>query len=380
MTAPRRATLVALLLLLLAPGTAEAARRHAPYGFFGMSLDTGSPGAPYDGDAQWDLLARTGVESARVVFSWPEAQPSAAQPFDFSRTDVLVAQAARHRISLLPVVFDTPRWARLSPGVRHSPPQDPGDYATYLAALVARYGGRGTFWNEHPELPRRPVRAWQIWNEPHLSFYWNSPQGLESGWPGGYVQLLWASWLAVKSGDPTAKVVLGGLTNDSWNHLERLYGFGVRGYFDAVAVHVYTATVNNVVRAVRMNRHVMRRHHDGAKPLWVTELSWPAARHRESQPGFDGVTTTDRGMARRLSAGYARLIAARRRLGVARVYWYTWASEYRPGQELGVFSYAGLLRATGGALERTPALRAYRRSARRFEGCAKSRAGRCRSR
>jgi hypothetical protein len=372
-----RAPLLAVLLLLVAAPAADA---RAPRGFFGVSLNVGARGSPFEEDQQWGLLARTGVESVRVLFSWPEVQPSATGPFDFSRTDLLVAQAARRRISLLPIVFDAPSWARLSAGARHSPPRDPGDYATYLAALVARYGGRGTFWDAHPELPRRPVREWQIWNEPHLPFYWNAPEGSGGAWPGGYVRLLWASWLAVKSGDPTARVVLSGLTNESWNHLERLYRYGVAQYFDVVAIHVYTAKVRNVLRAVRMGRHVMRRNHDGGKPIWVTELSWPAARGRQSDPGLDGVTTTDLGMARRLSAGYTSLLRARRRLGVGRVYWYTWASDYRPGREGTVFHFSGLLRARGGTFEETPAFRAYRRTARRFEGCAKTRTGRCRPR
>ncbi len=372
----RRALLVALLLPLVIAPAAEA--RRAPRGFFGVTLNVGTRGSPFESDQQWGLLARTGVESLRVLFSWSEAQGSAGASFDFSRTDALVAQAARRRISLLPIVFDSPSWAAASPGARHSAPRDPGDYATYLGALVSRYGGRGSFWDEHPELPRRPVREWQIWNEPHLPFYWGAPEGSEAAWPGGYVRLLWTSWLAVKSGDPAARIVLSGLTNRSWKHLARLYRYGVAQYFDVVAIHVYTSSVRNVLRAVRKNRHVMRRNHDGSKPLWVTELSWPAARGRQSDPGLDSATTTDRGMARRLSAGYARLL--RSKLGVGRVYWYTWASDYRPGRESTVFHYAGLLRAKGGAYEETPAFYAYRRSARRFEGCAKTSTGGCRRR
>ena len=47
---------------------------------------------------------------------------------------------------------------------------------TYLAALVERYGPDGTFWTDHPELPKHPLREWQIWNEPHLPAYWDAPR------------------------------------------------------------------------------------------------------------------------------------------------------------------------------------------------------------
>jgi hypothetical protein len=32
------------------------------------------------------------------------------------------------------------------------------DYTAYLEALVRRYGPRGSFWDERPDVPRRPLR------------------------------------------------------------------------------------------------------------------------------------------------------------------------------------------------------------------------------
>ena len=32
-------------------------------------------------------------------------------------------------------------------------------------ALVGRYGPAGSLWAERPELPRIPIRAWQVFNE-----------------------------------------------------------------------------------------------------------------------------------------------------------------------------------------------------------------------
>ena len=50
------------------------------------------------------------------------------------------------------------------------------------------------------------------------------------------------------------------------------------------------------------------------------------------------------------------------RLGLRRVYWYTWSSGYESGD---LFDYTGLIRYRGGTYESMPALRAYARSARR---------------
>jgi hypothetical protein len=80
-------------------------------------------------------------------------------------------------------------------------------------------------------------------------------------------------------------------------------------------------------------------------------------------------------MAKRLTQAYALLVKDRRSLGLGRVYWYTWASEYRKGD---LFKWAGLLRFNGAIFIKKPALKAYQRSAKRYEGCAKSSSGRCR--
>jgi hypothetical protein len=77
-----------------------------------------------------------------------------------------------------------------------------------------------------------------------------------------------------------------------------------------------------------------------------------------------------------LTQVYRALIKQRRRLGIARAYWYAWATPY---EGTSTFGYAGLLRQRGSSFFRQPALSAYARTARRHEGCRKSSdARRCR--
>jgi hypothetical protein len=69
---------------------------------------------------------------------------------------------------------------------------------------------------------------------------------------------------------------------------------------------------------------------------------------------------------------------ARRRLGIERLVWYTWISREVPVRD-NAFNYAGLRRIRNGAHVSSPALRVFRRWARRLEGCAKTaNAERCR--
>ena len=68
------------------------------------------------------------------------------------------------------------------------------------------------------------------------------------------------------------------------------------------------------------------------------------------------------------------MVKLRKRERIGRVYWYTWATKYT-GNDL--FDYGGLLRWDGTAFKATPALKAYTRSARRYQGCRKTSAGLC---
>ena len=358
--------LALVALLVLAPA-AEA--RKAPPRFMGMNWDGSIAFAPAPvQQAEFPRMASAGVETVRTAFSWAQAQPAEGGPIDLSASDAYVAQAAARRIEVFPHVIIAPEWARLTPAT-FAPPRDPALFQPYVRALIARYGQSGSFWAEHPELPRVPIRYWQFWNEPHLPFQWTLPKDRADEWPQTYASQLAVFYRTVKEADPRAKVVLAGLANMSWEYLRALYRHGARGHFDVAAIHPYTTKPTGVVRLLGRFRAVMRARGDRRKPVWVTELGLPASRGRAHSK--NALQTTARGMARFLTGSYA---AMRKR--APRVYWYTWASEYRGD----IFRYTGLFRYAGGdgPPAAQPAYRAYVGAARRAEGCAKTSAGVCR--
>ncbi|MBD0280992.1 MAG: beta-galactosidase [Thermoleophilaceae bacterium] len=379
---PRHSTAASLalvfLLLVAATPAADAARRLVPHGFYGVMWDGAAARVPEEQQAeQWDLMARSGVESVRTVFSWARAQPADGHVPDFTATDRIVALAAARRIRLLPVVYRTPAWAARDehPG---SPPANVETYTAYLQALVLRYGPRGSFWQEHPALPYRPLREWQIWNEPHLDVFWHVPGDDSTVWAREYVSLLKESRRAITSVDRGAKIVLAALADASWERLTRLYRAGARGSFDAVAINIFTGSPRFVMLASRLVRRVLRREREPRKPIFVTETTFPAGKGRVSRPPLSWQRawyTTDRGMAVRLRRLYRLGVRNRRRLGLARIYWYTWASNYSGQDDL--FDYSGLVRLEDSFIPQ-PALRAYAASARRAQGCRKTAAGICR--
>ncbi len=372
----RRVLLLSVLALAVSAPVADA-RRDVPDGFFGTFWGGLARQADQSKqDAQWALMARSGVESVRTVFSWGAAQPigpSIAEFTDFSETDRIVRRGAQRGIKILPVVLDTPGWARQMP-VDGSPPADVKDYTEYLRQLIDRYGPSGSFWAEHPKLPRRPLREWQIWNEPHLRYFWSA-----DGWPAGYARLLKASYRTIKQADPGARVVMAAVADFAWRHVRKLYAQGVRGRFDVAAINFYTSTPENVARGVRKFRNALNFGGGRHTPIYLTEVTFPASKGRNEgqrraywQKAWE---TTDRGMSRRVRETYGLLADQRKNLRLERAYWYTWSSSYSPGD---FFEYGGLLSFDGSRFRARPALRAYRASARLHQGCAKTSAGVCR--
>jgi hypothetical protein len=356
---------IAVTLLTATAAVADAAPPRVPHGFYGVMWDRAIAEAPdAEQDAQWALMARSGVGSVRTVFLWSQAQPEPGVAPDFSYSDRLVGLAARHNIKLLPIVRGTPVWASLGPYEHGSTPRRISDYTAYLRALVGRYGPSGTFWAEHPELPRRPQREWQIWNEPHLDFYWSTTGRRDTAWAPEYARLLRESYRTIKDLDPRATVVLAGLADFAWSHLDRLNRFDIRGHYDVASLNLFTARPRLIAKGVRVFRRALRRGGAARTPVWLTETTWPAGKDRVPVPQVAWQRawyTTDSGMAKRLGAVYAIAARKRRALRLGRVYWYTWASAYSDGD---LFDYAGLTRYLGGASEPRPALAAYARSAR----------------
>jgi hypothetical protein len=383
---------VCVLLLVCAPGA--LAQRQVPPRFLGVVADgpllddRALAGAHTSLRRELDLMVGAGVESVRLSFYWAEMQPyaswadppaaerdrfedGAGVPTDFEVTDRVVRLAAERGLSLLPVVLWAPGWAALLPGEFASPPSNPAVYAGFVRALAERYGSRGSFWREHRQLRRVPLTDWQVWNEPTYRNFW-----LVQPFAREYVALLRATRASLREADPRGRVVLAGLVYESWDALQQIYRAGGRRFFDAVALHPFTRRPDDVLRIVERNRTVMSRHGDARKPVYLTELSWPSSRRQI--PVRYGYETDERGQAKQLTQAMRLLAKNRRRLGLQRVYWYSWLT--REVSKDYPFDYAGLRRLGTGRVVSKPALRSFRRAALALEGCRAKRrdATRCR--
>jgi hypothetical protein len=362
-------------LMLLAPASGMAAQRRAPQLFFGTQFGESALAeapAPVQ-DQQVALMAASGVQSVRVQVNWALAQPAPGVT-DWSRTDNVVRVAASHGLDVLATVVNAPRWASTRPQrtdyQRWPPTSDPRPYTNFLVALIQRYGRGGSFWTENPAIqPARPIRAWQIWNEPGFRNYFGDPRYRRS-----YPRLLRASYNAIKRTDRTATVVMAGLANSagdlSWEDLDDFYRAGVRRHYDVLALHPYASNVTNLLKILAKNRQVLRRRGEGAKRIWLTEVTWPAAKGKVPRSRALNLDVTRAQQSRNLVRAY-RLLGTHPKYRVRRMYWFSWATTYRPRSVLGSlpsFEYAGLTRATALGFQPLALLSAYARVARQLGG------------
>jgi polysaccharide biosynthesis protein PslG len=271
-----RAALVGLALVLLLGGLAAA---QVPAGVSSIqplpavtdSDDRFGIGNVYP-DPHWLTLAQyAGMRWNRWEFRWSSIEPRAGQ-YDWAGSDRVVEESQAAHLNVQGILISTPRWAeaRTASSAVPSGLYEPWDAPTntwgrFVRAMAERYRGR--------------VQAWEVWNEPDY------PRGSFSFWFGSkadYYQLLKVAYKAIRSVDPSAPVLLGGLMY--WaepSYLEDLLSMARQDpdapannyFFDAVAWHVYSRP-SDVYERVRRSRLLLQTY-VGQKAIWVNEGNLP---------------------------------------------------------------------------------------------------------
>ena len=327
--------------------------------FVGLAGEDVSIGdADYRASALSDQ-ARVGAGVVRLTFDWSRMEPEPGV-YDLSAYDLEVAGAARAGVRLLPVIAIPPVFRQRRPqrrARRGSYPPRPGEMAEFAAMLVRRYGPGGTLFEDRPDLPHRPIRSWQIWNEPNLRVYWQPRPNARA-----YVRLLRTVGDAIEAVDPRAEIVSAGLPQSRQGvpferFVNAMYRAGAKGTFDTLAVHPYARSERGVIGAVRLARRLTRRHRDGRRPIWVTEVGWSTGGPRS--PFRAGM----RGQAKRIRATLRGLARRRKRLRVRGVVYYNWRDyPFEVPRSKDFFGlHTGLLRPNG---RKKPGYFAFARAAR----------------
>lgn len=320
------AALAGILTLGLAAAPAGAEPGRAFYGVAPQRLPTSQ---------EIERMGEGRVGTLRFQLRWSAVDPSPAPgQYDWTEVDPIVAAATRNGIRPLPFLFSTPDWvATLLDGrscagecFAYAPRSRAAleAWGQFVAAAVDRYGPGGAFWAERPELPARPIRDWQVWNEQNSPPFYRPRPSVE-----GYADLLMVAGGVIRVYDPGARVVLGGMyaspnrgrppAFDAFEFLRSLYRIdGVKDSFDVVAAHPYSPKVSGVLAQAREFRRTVRAAGDDTTPLWITEIGWSSAKGDHPYNRGPG------GQANRLRDLLGRLERERRSLRLHRVIWFSW--------------------------------------------------------
>jgi len=217
------------------------------------------------------MMKRGGVGTLRTVFNanieW-SPDPARWAPYD-----TLLADAARARIRVLPVLIGNPggRVGSHRPRTRN----ERMAWARFVSGVAARYGRGGSFWRNNPELQPLPITAYQVWNEPNLPAYWRPHNDA-----AGYLRLVRLTRARLHAVDPKALIVLAGLPDS--RHGTRMLDYvraiyaqsGARTLFDVMALNPYAPDAGGVLEKLDQVRALMDRRGDRRTPIWVTEVGW----------------------------------------------------------------------------------------------------------
>ena len=210
----------------------------------------------------------------RCAFSWDAIEKSPGQ-YDWTFWDMLVKEAQRAGVELIPYVAYTPRWAaKAGDEFWSQPPRDPASYADFMYKIVERYRGR--------------IHSWEIWNEPDNLDYWK-------GSAAGYAELVREAATKMRHADPAVVLVLGGMSHGPGPFFKTLLSdYNIAGYVDVIAMHAYPESWGeDRAESVFLDEapqmaELVRKYGEG-DGFWLNEMGYSDYRFRSNQASKWGI-------------------------------------------------------------------------------------------
>jgi hypothetical protein len=266
-------------------------------GFYGVNVQQVFSGPPSSWQTRLAAMSGGGLQLARIDARWSEIEPSppsgGVHNYDWSEYDAMVQAMAQQGLRWYPIVAYSTSWAGVIPGDSNSvvAPAHVDDFTAYAAALARRYGRGGTFWSGHPWLPQLPVSDYEIWNEENSNAFMR-PQ---TSAPEAYADLYMAARAAIKSVDPAADVVVGGLAlgkpgvTDEIRFLQRMYAHrpDLAGHVDGVGLHPYQQSLADTYMRLGRFRQALDLLAGPSVPIEITEVGWATTSVSESDRATD---------------------------------------------------------------------------------------------
>ncbi|WP_299576201.1 cellulase family glycosylhydrolase [uncultured Williamsia sp.] len=253
---------LAALVVTVAVGACAPVRAETPPVLGVASIATLTDRTSQGYDVENDAIRGVGATWIRTVMNWNEIEV-APGVFDWGRIDAAVTSARAHGLSILALLSGpAPAWENPGAPPASAPPADPAHFATFAATATQRYS--------------RSVSHWEIWNEPNLPQFWSTPD------PSRYTATLSAAFRSIRRVQPTATVVVGGLSTGPGGvgvaaFARGIYAAGGGKSLSAIGIHPYTypypldADPRGHSAAIGALRSVMVDNGQSDKTMWVTE-------------------------------------------------------------------------------------------------------------
>ena len=219
------------------------------------------------------------------------------------------------------------------------------DYLAGVDKFLSRWGPGGTFFDDHPDVPERPIRFVEIWNEPNFWYLdmktYDRPKNAreriarETRREKLYAKLLPAAYDHIKQKWPSVKVVgfgAGGSAHADVRFIRDVHKYNpaVADSYDILSTHPYVRPAPpeadnvrawgqySIAKSLAEIREIMQEYGTVGRPVWYTELNWSitaaeGGTYGKGKPGRRATTAKLQG------AYWVRSYAMALRLGVERV-------------------------------------------------------------
>jgi hypothetical protein len=269
-----------LACVLLAFAAADVRAAAVPPDFYGVNSGGTLVNEPAGRMAAFAAMRAGGLSFVRVDASWGGVEPTApvagTHTYKWANYDLFVTDLALSGLRWYPMLGYSAEWASSSGRDPFAPPVGDSDFASFAAAFAGRYGPGGSFWTDHPELPKLPTTTYGIWNEPSNPTFWHGAEAT----PARYMSLYLAARTAIRSADPQARVATAGLLDsgsvDADSYLRAMLDSApaARDQIDAVGWHPYVGDVGGILASIGRARTTLDRYHLTTVPIEVSEVGW----------------------------------------------------------------------------------------------------------
>lgn len=214
-------------------------------------------------------------------FIWNEIEKTQGE-YTWVKADSVVKDSQKYGVNIMATIWPFAEWDQATVnkkleakdsemfdmlGEYRGKPGDMDAYSLFVSAVVERYDGDGI--EDMPGLTI-PIKYWEVSNEPSMQemlvFF--------RGTPGDYMEILEATYNAVKTADPESFVVQGGVAGlhpEATKFWDQVYAMGGADFFDIGNIHSIGHGTDSL-NSWEYREHLGLFNID--KPFWVTEASF----------------------------------------------------------------------------------------------------------